>query len=114
MPDLRTQRAQARIGQVLCGKWTVNGLLGTGGMATVYSAVHRNGKRVALKMLLPELAADPDTKTRFLREGYLANKVEHRGCVSVIDDATSEDGAVFLVMELLTGETLQHITERSG
>jgi eukaryotic-like serine/threonine-protein kinase len=114
MTDPRTHRAQARIGQVLCGKWKIDSLIGAGGMAAVFAATHRNGKKVALKVLHPDLSADQDTKTRFLREGYLANKVEHRGCVSILDDATAEDGSVLLVMELLAGETLARRSERSG
>jgi eukaryotic-like serine/threonine-protein kinase len=114
MSDPRTQGVQARIGQVVCGKWKIEALLGLGGMAAVYAAVHRNGKRVALKMLRPELSAEGDTRARFLREGYLANKVGHAGCVSVLDDGTTEEGSVFLVMELLSGETLQKRAARTG
>jgi serine/threonine-protein kinase len=95
-----------RLGQVLRGKWQLDALLGIGSMAAVYAATHRNGKRVAVKMLHPEMSADADVRARFLREGYAANKVEHPGCVSVIDDDTSEDGQVYLVMEMLRGETL--------
>jgi serine/threonine protein kinase len=114
MTEPPTPGAQLRIGQVVCGKWTIEAVLGIGGMATVYAAVHRNGKRVALKMLRPELSANTDTRTRFLREGYLANKVEHPGCVSVIDDDTTDEGFVFLVMELLSGETLHKRASRQG
>jgi eukaryotic-like serine/threonine-protein kinase len=114
MSDPRTSGVQARIGKTVCGKWKIEALLGVGGMAAVYAAVHRNGKRVALKMLRPELTSDAETRTRFLREGYLANKVGHAGCVSVIDDDMAEDGAVFLVIELLAGETLQKRAARMG
>src|SRR6185437_15259161 len=94
-----------RIGKVLKGKWRLDAQLGAGGMATVYAATHRNGKRVAVKVLHPELSRDPVIRERFVREGYLANKVG-RGAVTVDDDDVTEDGAVFLVMELLEGETL--------
>jgi serine/threonine-protein kinase len=107
-------RAQARVGQVLRGKWRLDQLLGLGGIAAVYAAVHRNGKRVAVKMLMPEHCADQETVTRFLREGYAANAVNHPGAVSVLDDDTSEDNVPFLVMELLEGETLDARWERSG
>jgi serine/threonine protein kinase len=82
-------------------------------MATVYAATHRNGKRVAVKMLHPELSADPGIRERFLREGYVANKVGHRGAVIVDDDDVTADGAAFLVMELLDGEMLEARRERS-
>jgi serine/threonine-protein kinase len=112
--DPATARAQKRVGQILRDKWTLDRLLGVGGMASVYAATHRNGKRVAVKMLHPELSADQEIRARFLREGYVANKVGHVGAVSVSDDDITEDGACFLVMDLLEGETLEHRRARAG
>ncbi|MEO6419830.1 MAG: protein kinase [Polyangiaceae bacterium] len=100
-------RAESRVGKVLKEKWRLDALLGLGGMGAVYSAIHRNQKRVAVKMLLPELSGNAEVRQRFLREGYVANTVEHPGAVSVLDDDVSEDGIAFLVMELLEGETLE-------
>jgi serine/threonine-protein kinase len=105
--------AQRRVGQVLNGKWTIDRLIDVGGMAAVYAATHRNGNRVAVKVLHPEFAADPKSRERFLREGYVANKVEHAGAVSVLDDDQTSDGAVFLVMELLEGESLDGLLRRN-
>src|SRR6478672_2266012 len=96
------QDASARIGQVLKDKWTLERLLGAGGMATVYAARHRNGRSVAVKMLHPEMSERADVRERFRREGYAANKVGHPGAVEVFDD----DGAAFLVMEMLEGEPI--------
>jgi serine/threonine-protein kinase len=101
------QRAEERIGTVLREKWHLDQLLGLGGMAAVYAATHRNGKRAAIKILHPEAALIPDVRARFLREGYLANKVGHAGAVSILDDDVDENGIVYLVMELLEGETLE-------
>ena len=53
-------------------------------------------------------------RERFLREGYAANRVEHPGAVSVLDDDTTPDGSVFLVMELLEGESLEDNIRRAG
>src|SRR5262249_1528656 len=103
--DELVRRAEERIGRTINGKWHLDRLLGVGGMATVYAASHRNGKRAALKWLHPELSVDKHIKGRFLREGYIANKVAHRGVVSVLDDDIAEDGSLVLVMELLDGET---------
>src|SRR6476659_7583163 len=105
-------RAQERVGKVLRQKWRLDKLLGVGGMAAVYAATHRNGKRAAVKLLHADVAMNPDLRTRFLREGYVANAVEHPGAVSVLDDDTDEDGSVYLVMELLEGETLESRWER--
>jgi serine/threonine protein kinase len=102
-----TERAEARIGSVIKDKWRLDRLLGVGGMACVYAATHRNKKRAAVKMLHREFSTDASIRERFLREGYLANSVGHRGVVTVDDDDVAEDGAAFIVMELLDGETLE-------
>ena len=109
--DEPTRRAERRLGQLVRERWRLDAVLGVGGMAAVYAATHRNGKRVALKMLHAELSAIPEMKQRFVDEGYAANRVEHPGAVSVIDDDVGEDGAVFFVMDLLEGETLEQRTE---
>jgi serine/threonine-protein kinase len=107
--------ARSRIGKVLREKWRIDTMLGAGGMAVVYSATHvNNGRRAAIKVLHPSLGNNAEVRTRFLREGYLANKVEHPGTVAVLDDDVAEDGGVFLVMELLEGETLEGRRERLG
>jgi serine/threonine-protein kinase len=108
------QRVRARAGSVLNGKWRLDTVLGIGGMAAVYSAVHRNQSRVAIKVLHTELSVDTGVRTRFLREGYVANTVDHSGAVRVFDDDVAEDGSAFLVMELLLGETLEERAERKG
>jgi serine/threonine-protein kinase len=100
------------VGTVLKQKWRLDRLLGIGGMAAVYAATHRNGKRVAIKVLHEELARNLDVRTRFLREGYLANAVDHEGVMSIVDDDVTEDGEIFLVMELLDGETVERRWER--
>jgi serine/threonine-protein kinase len=107
------QQAQKRVGQVLNNKWHIDKLIDTGGMAAVYQATHRNGKRVAIKMLHPYIATNADVRERFLREGYVANQVEHAGAVSILDDDITGDGAPFLVMELLEGESLDHWMART-
>src|SRR5271166_6094668 len=105
MTDLESF-ARSRVGSTLCRKYTLDALIGVGGMAAVYRATHRVGNRVAIKMLHPHIAISADTRARFLREGYVANHVDHEGAVRVLDDDTAEDGSVFLAMELLEGETL--------
>ncbi|WP_437630558.1 protein kinase domain-containing protein [Sorangium sp. So ce854] len=100
------QRAQARVGTVLNGAWRLDALVGLGGMAAVYAATHRGGARVAIKLLHPERARDKVDRARFLREKAIANTVDHPGIAAVLADDVTEDGAPFLVMELLEGETL--------
>jgi serine/threonine-protein kinase len=101
---------------VLDDKWTLDRLLGVGGMAAVYAATHRNGARAAVKVLHPELARHKEVRERFLREGYAANRVEHPGAVKVLDDdivvSGPASGTAYIVMELLDGESLQDRLER--
>lgn len=104
--DERTRLAKARLGQSVLAKWRLERLIGIGGMAAVFEAVHRNGNRVAIKMLHPDLCGFDELRERFLAEGYAANRVAHPGVVTVRDEGTTEDGAVFLVMDLLRGQTL--------
>ena len=111
--DELAARAAARIGTVLRGKYHLDRVLGIGGMAVVYAATHRNRKQFAVKVLNRELSFHADTRTRFLREGYVANSVDHPGSVAVLDDDVAEDGSAFLVMELLDGETVEELWERS-
>jgi eukaryotic-like serine/threonine-protein kinase len=110
----RRRAQQGRIGAVIKDKWRIDTRLGSGGMATVYAATHRNGNRVAIKMLNLDYSRDPSVRARFLREGYVANAVGHPGAVKVLDDDMAEDGCAFLVMELLEGESLEARRERVG
>ena len=112
--DAGKRRSAGRIGSVIKDKWKVEARIGAGGMATVYAAKHRNGNRVAIKMLHPDFSRDDSLRTRFLREGYVANAVGHPGAVRVLDDDVTEDGIVFLVMELLEGESLEARRQRMG
>jgi len=103
--------ARRRVGTMIKDKYRVEALLGVGGMACVYSATHRNGRRVALKILHPDLAIRGDLRTRFRREGQVANAVNHPGAVAVIDDDLDDDGSAFLVMELLEGQVVERLWE---
>jgi eukaryotic-like serine/threonine-protein kinase len=108
------RRAQALVGTVLNDKWKIERLIGFGGMAVVYQAIHRNKKRAAIKMLHQEYALDARIFSRFLREGYAANSVRHSGVVRIDDDDLTAEGVPFLVMELLEGETLDARRVRQG
>ncbi len=116
MTDDADSQAQERVGCVLDDKWTLERLLGVGGMAAVYAATHRNGARAAVKVLHPDLSRIKEVRERFLREGYAANRVEHAGAVKVLDDdvvvSGPESGTAYIVMELLEGESLQDRIER--
>jgi serine/threonine protein kinase len=98
----------------ILGKYQVVRLLGEGGMGTVYEGVHLAiGKKVAIKVMSPDLAADPEARARFLREAQLTTRVRHPHAVDVTD-VGSEAGQAFLVMELLDGEDLASFIEWRG
>ncbi len=100
-------RAENRIGMSLRGKYRLERLLGVGSTGAVYLGVHRNGSECAIKVLHPELSVTAESRTRFVREGYIANRIGHPGVVRILDDDVHTDGAAFLVMELLDGMTLE-------
>lgn len=96
------------------GKYEIRRLLGAGGMGAVYEALHTEiGKRVAVKVLAPELAAAPGARSRFLREAQLASKISHPNIVNV-NDVGNEAGRAFIVMEFLDGEDLSSRLDRTG
>ncbi len=100
------------LGRTLGGRYRIESKLGAGGMATVYRASHDLlGRKVAVKFLAPELAADPTQKERFLREARATNRIKHEHIVD-ISDYGEEDGYVYLVMELLEGEPLANVVAR--
>ncbi|APR78641.1 Serine/threonine protein kinase PknB [Minicystis rosea] len=103
---------ERRIGTTLRGKWTLERLLGVGGMAAVYVGVHKIGRRDAIKILHPEVAANREVAARFEQEAHAVNRFKHPGAVQVVDVDVTEDGAPFLVMELLDGEPLAQRMER--
>lgn len=103
----------ARVGTTL-GRYTLTGMLGIGGMACVYRGRHRNGNLVAIKVLHRELTALGDIRARFQAEGLRANRVNHRGAVRVLDEDVTEDGTVYMVMELLEGESVEQYAIGKG
>src|SRR5690349_13335419 len=90
--DDQTRIARDRVGRLIRDRWRLDELLGIGGMAAVFAATHRNGKRVAVKILHSDFSHNEEARRRFVDEGYLANRVRHPGVVSILDDDIAEDG----------------------
>jgi serine/threonine-protein kinase len=89
------------------GNYRILRVLGEGGMGVVYEAEHMAmRRRAAIKVLRPELAKDEQAMHRFFNEARATNEVRHPGMVQVYDCGRLEDGAPWLIMELLEGETL--------
>jgi serine/threonine-protein kinase len=96
------------------GRYVVRRMLGRGGMGIVLEAEHAVlQKRVAIKVLRSDLAADPAERAAFLREGRAACRVQHPHVVAVTD-AGEDDAYAYLVMELIEGESLSRHLDRVG
>lgn len=99
-------------GQIVAEKYRIEGLIGRGGMGAVFAATHLvTGKRVAVKWMLPAHRTAPDLADRFIREARATALIDHPNVVDIYDVGTS-DGSVYLVMELLTGESLAQRLDR--
>jgi len=97
------------IGQVIAGRYLIEEILGEGGMATVYRARHTLvHKPVAVKVMHAEMARDPALRERFKREAKNAAALAHPNIVEIFDEGETDDGSLFLVMELLEGAPLTH------
>ncbi len=89
------------------GPYRIVRTLGKGGMGVVYEAIQEPlGRRVALKLLLPEYAQKREVLSRFFNEARAVNLIEHPSIVQISDHGQAPDGTAFLVMEFLRGETL--------
>jgi len=101
------------IGHVI-GNYRIVRELGRGGMGMVYGAEHTQlGRPAALKMLLPQLSADPAIVQRFFNEARAASAIDHPGIVEVFDFGTHTDGRAYIVMEMLKGESLEQRLQRA-
>jgi eukaryotic-like serine/threonine-protein kinase len=102
------------VDRVVDGRYRVQSHLADGGMASVYVAVDERLERdVALKIMRPDLARDESFVSRFRREARSAARLSHPNVVAVYDQG-SDEGYVFLAMELVPGTTLRHVLSTEG
>jgi eukaryotic-like serine/threonine-protein kinase len=93
--------------KLIGGKYQLLERVGQGGMGTIYRATQSGlNRQVAVKILKRELNVDPDTVARFHREAHAMSLLTHANTVRVYDFGQTEDGLLYLVMELLVGELL--------
>lgn len=101
-------------GQILSGRYELIEVLGVGGMGTVYKARQTSMNRfVAVKVLSPQFSQNPQMIRRFEKEARVVSKLSHPNTVSVFDYGQS-DQALYLVMELLEGQTLKQFLKLKG
>ncbi|MBK8976726.1 MAG: serine/threonine protein kinase [Planctomycetes bacterium] len=100
------------VGRVVDGKYRVLGVLGRGGMGTVYRAAHEvSHAPVALKVLNPRFAARAEFRQWFLAEARKAGRVVHQNSARVQDVGETQDGLVYLAVEHVDGNTLRQWLE---
>jgi serine/threonine-protein kinase len=102
-------------GDVLAGKYRIERLIARGGMGAVFAAQHLLlDQRVAVKLLLGELASSPEAAARFMNEARAAAQIRGEHVVRVLDVAQLEDGTPYMVLEYLEGSDLGGILGERG
>lgn len=102
-------------GDLIAGRYRVVRKLADGGIGMVFEASdERTSEKVALKIVRPELALDSDVLARLSREAAVLERLDHPNVVKLHGFGILPSGAVFLVLELLDGETLRSLLDREG
>jgi serine/threonine protein kinase len=100
---------------IIAGRFRIECEIGKGGMGTVYRATHLGLERaVAVKIIKPEYAADPDVADRFMREARTMARLRHSHAAMIFDAGNLPDGRHFIVMEFVDGCTLSETLAREG
>lgn len=101
------------IGTTIAGRYLIEETIGEGGMATVYAARHRLVDRpCAVKVMSPSLAKNEVIRERFRREAKAAQKLAHPNIIEIFDQGETPEGSLYLVMEILQGQTVADLLEK--
>ena len=112
-PKLREAPVDPLVGKLLGERFQVVEQIGQGGSGTIYRAEHVTLRRkVAIKVLHQELSRDDLAVERFRREATTVAEIDNEHIVEIHDFGRTNDGRLYLAMELLEGDTLDHILER--
>jgi serine/threonine protein kinase len=97
-------------GSVIDGKYEILRVLGSGGMGIVYEGRHTLiGRKIAVKLLFPEIRASQESLARFQNEARIAASIAHKNIIDVFDMGTTTDKIPFIVMEYLLGYSLEQV-----
>jgi hypothetical protein len=116
-PIVAREQTDAWIGRTLAGRFTIVSRLAEGGIGRIYVAEQPMGhtkRRLALKMLLPEHASDPEMVRRFLRECEIVSLIEHPNVVRIYDFGEAEPGVFYIAMELVPGNSFAAVLRDEG
>ncbi len=115
MLTARESDSRLLLGDVIAGKYRIDGIAGEGGMGIVYEAEHLVlGQRIAVKVRLPRTTNSADAVERFCLEARAAARIESEHVVRVMDAGSLPTGEPYLVMEYLDGCDLKILLERKG
>lgn len=113
--DLASSENDPLLGATIVGRFTILARLGRGSMGAVYRARQEAvGRDVALKIVRPDRAYDPETKARFEREARAISLLTSPHTITAFDFGEAEDGSWFLAMEMLEGESVGDRLRREG
>lgn len=108
-------KARALESGTMVGEYRLDRLLGSGSFGDVYAGEHPLiGKKVAVKVLNPRVASDPETVSRFIAEARAVNKIRHRNIIDIFSFNVLPGVGHYFVMELLDGSTLAALLEKRG
>jgi len=103
------------LGRVLSERYRILRKLGEGGMGVVYLAEHVViEKKLALKVLFPDLTRRADLVQRFMQEAKSASRIGHENVIDITDFGQSPEGYVFIAMEYLSGQDLGQVLKAAG
>jgi len=104
-----------KLGSIIAGKFRLERVIGRGAMGVVVEALDMTlARRVAVKLILPHHAADPQLRGRFIREAHVMTRLTTEHVARVLEVGELEDGTLFLAMELLEGQSLEQLVQSGG
>src|SRR5579863_4747195 len=107
-PSQRPGGPESLVGHIISGRYFIERVIGEGGMGAVYQAEHTHmHKRLAVKVLHPEMSRLPEVVARFEREAMAAAHIEHPNVAAATDFGKLDDGSFFLVLEYVEGKSLR-------
>ncbi|HWO01005.1 MAG TPA: SUMF1/EgtB/PvdO family nonheme iron enzyme [Blastocatellia bacterium] len=104
-----SEASDAMVGRLLAGRYRLEKKIGEGGMGAIYRAVHTEMGRPCAIKLLTLLSGNDDALARFKREAKMASSIDNAHAVTIYDFGRSEDGMLFLAMELIDGVALSRV-----
>ena len=104
-----------KVGSVIAQRFRIERVVGRGAMGLVVEATDQtNGRRVAVKLILPQYATDHQLRGRFIREANVMSRLQSEHVARVFGAGELEDGTLFLAMEFLIGQSLEDLVKRGG